>query len=88
MALHQQDPEPSQTLDRHGYLFGKKISKSMSPELHDVIYAELGLRWAQTRLDSDDIAQFLEILKQPETYGEKRHYTTMMLSTNYFQAHP
>ena len=71
MTIYQQASEPSQTLDRHGYLFGKKLSKSMSPELHDVIYTELGLPWAQTRLDSDDIPNFLDILRRPETYGKK-----------------
>lgn len=56
-------------LDRHGYLFGKKLAASYSPDLHAVIYRNLNLRWAQFRLDSDDIASFLERTRHPRFYG-------------------
>ncbi|SPN99291.1 related to ARO1 - arom pentafunctional enzyme [Cephalotrichum gorgonifer] len=56
-------------LDRHGYLFGKKITNSLSPYLHGVIYKELDLNWAQVRLDSDDISAFLKLIRHPQFYG-------------------
>lgn len=56
-------------LEKHGYLFGKKIKKSLSPELHALVYQELGLRWAQHRLDSDDIPGFLQLSKHPNFFG-------------------
>ncbi|KAI5917922.1 hypothetical protein F4810DRAFT_629552 [Camillea tinctor] len=58
-----------QRLDRHGYLFGQKIAASMSPLLHGTIYAELGLKWEQLRLDSADIPRFLELIKDPRCFG-------------------
>ncbi|RYP38379.1 hypothetical protein DL768_010789 [Monosporascus sp. mg162] len=42
-------------LDRHSYLFGKKITHSLSPFLHSVVYDDLKLNWGQLRLDSDDM---------------------------------
>jgi shikimate 5-dehydrogenase len=59
-------------LDRHGYLFGQHLANSMSPELHGVIYNELGLRWEQQRLDSDDIPRFLTLTQDPKFYGKLR----------------
>lgn len=56
-------------LDRHGYLFGQKLAASMSPLLHDVVYQNLGLNWAQTRLDSTDMALFLRLRQDPKFYG-------------------
>lgn len=56
-------------LERHGYLFGQKIAASMSPLFHKTIYEELGLDWEQFRLDSSDIAAFLELIKHPKFYG-------------------
>jgi quinate dehydrogenase len=74
--LHAQ-LEPSTTnvpnvdhLDRHGYLFGQKITASLSPLLHDVVYQELGLNWAQVRLDSTDMDLFLKLRRDPRFYGE------------------
>jgi quinate dehydrogenase len=58
------------TLDRHGYLFGKKIKKSLSPLLHRVIYEDLNLNWSQIRLDSDDMEQFLQLIRHPQFYGK------------------
>jgi quinate dehydrogenase len=58
-------------LDRHGYLFGLKISASMSPLLHKTIYQELGLKWEQQLFESSDISEFLELIKDPSFYGEQ-----------------
>ncbi len=65
-------------LDKHGYLFGKKIKNSLSPELHAVIYQELGLRWAQHRLDSDDIAKFLQLIKHPDFFGSQNPLSSIL----------
>ncbi|KAK5653039.1 hypothetical protein OQA88_9325 [Cercophora sp. LCS_1] len=62
-------PRPVPVPSRYSYLFGKKLTNSMSPELHAVVYSELGLPWAQQRLDSDDIPAFLNLLKDPNCYG-------------------
>jgi quinate dehydrogenase len=62
-------PEKIQCLDRHGYLFGQKLTASMSPLLHDVVYQELGLRWEQMRLDSTDMDLFLRLIRHPKCYG-------------------
>ncbi|ORY70368.1 quinate dehydrogenase [Pseudomassariella vexata] len=64
-------PLPPQTrhVDRHGYLFGQKIAASMSPLFHKTIYQALGLPWEQVLLDSADIPQFLELIKDPKFYG-------------------
>lgn len=56
-------------LDRHGYLFGQKITASMSPLLHDVVYQEIGLNWEQIRLDSTDMDLFLQLRQHPKFYG-------------------
>lgn len=56
-------------LDRHGYLFGQKLTASMSPLLHEVVYCELGLRWEQIRLDSTDMDRFLKLIRHPKFYG-------------------
>lgn len=60
---------PQATLDRHGYLFGLKIQASMSPLLHKTIYDGIGLKWEQLRLESSDIPQFLELIRDPKAYG-------------------
>jgi quinate dehydrogenase len=57
-------------LDRHGYLFGQKLAASMSPLLHETVYRELGLRWQQIRLDSQDMDLFLQLIQHPEFYGK------------------
>jgi quinate dehydrogenase len=56
--------------DKHGYLFGQKLTASMSPLLHDVVYQNLGLNWAQERLDSTDMNLFLNLIKHDQFYGE------------------
>ncbi|KAK9437020.1 Quinate dehydrogenase [Metarhizium brunneum] len=74
-ALQQQKPlgdtlEDQKTrLDRHGYLFGQKITHSLSPFLHQIIYDHLGLKWSQIRLDSADMSQFLQLAQHPSFYG-------------------
>lgn len=57
-------------LDRHGYLFGQKLTASLSPLLHDVVYQNLGLDWAQVRLDSTDMDLFLRLRQHPRFYGQ------------------
>lgn len=61
--------EETSRLDRHGYLFGQKLTNSWSPFLHSVIYEHLGLKWGQVRLDSDDIPLFLKLVQNPNFYG-------------------
>ncbi|KAK8214469.1 quinate dehydrogenase [Phyllosticta capitalensis] len=56
-------------LERHGYLFGHPIAHSMSPLLHQTVYDDLGLKWSQVPLDSTDMADFLERIKDPKFYG-------------------
>ncbi|KAL5601119.1 hypothetical protein BROUX41_005932 [Berkeleyomyces rouxiae] len=56
-------------VEKHSYLFGKKITHSYSPFLHGTIYRGLGLNWEQFRLDSSDVGQFLELAKHPNFYG-------------------
>lgn len=56
-------------LEKHGYLFGKKLTASMSPYLHDVVYSNLGLKWGQVRFDSADIPTFLQLTQAPSFYG-------------------
>jgi quinate dehydrogenase len=61
--------EETTRLERHGYLFGQKLTNSMSPFLHSVIYEQLGLNWAQVRLDSADMDLFLRLIRHPDFYG-------------------
>ena len=56
-------------LDRHGYLFGRKITASLSPLLHKTIYEQIGLNWAQVRFDSADMKTFLKLIQHPQFYG-------------------
>ena len=56
-------------LDKHGFLFGKKLAASMSPLLHDVVYRGVGLNWEQLRLDSTDMNLFLSLIQHPKFYG-------------------
>jgi quinate dehydrogenase len=62
-------------LERHGYLFGKKLTHSWSPFLHGVIYEDLGLNWGQVRLDSEDIPLFLKLTQHPQCYGKGHSFT-------------
>ncbi|KAI8942405.1 Quinate dehydrogenase [Plenodomus lindquistii] len=61
-------PDITQT-ERHGYLFGHPISHSMSPLLHQTVYDNLGLNWAQYPLDSTDMDLFLRLIRNPQFYG-------------------
>ncbi|CAK7221636.1 Quinate dehydrogenase [Sporothrix bragantina] len=56
-------------LDKHGYLFGKKLTASLSPFLHDVVYSNIGINWGQVRYDSADIDTFLQLVRDPQFYG-------------------
>jgi len=56
-------------LEKHGFLFGQKLTNSWSPFLHDVIYSHLGLNWGQVRLDSADMDLFLKLIQHPNFYG-------------------
>ena len=58
-----------QKLERHGYLFGQKITASMSPIFHQTIFNDLGWAWEQFRLDSADIPSFLKLLQDPNCFG-------------------
>lgn len=75
-ATHLQTSEPPlpqvDQLERHGYLFGQKLTASLSPLLHDVVYQNLGLNWAQCRLDSTDMDLFLKLRQHPKFYGKAR----------------
>lgn len=73
-VTHLQTPQPPvlpniSHLDRHGYLFGQKLTASLSPLLHDVVYRNLNVNWAQLRLDSTDMALFLTLRQHPNFYG-------------------
>ena len=79
MSVQQQQTYPSgdslqsnqvSQLERHGYLFGKKLTASLSPFLHNVVYQDLGLNWGQVRLDSADIPAFLKLAEHPDFYGK------------------
>ncbi|KAI1333909.1 quinate dehydrogenase [Xylariaceae sp. FL0016] len=63
------NPTQAQQAERHGYLFGQKITASMSPEFHNAIYEELGMPWKQLRLDSADIPSFLKLMQDPKCFG-------------------
>jgi quinate dehydrogenase len=56
-------------LDKHGFLFGKKLTASMSPLLHEVVYRGVDLDWEQIRLDSTDMDLFLRLIRHPKFYG-------------------
>ncbi|RYP66878.1 hypothetical protein DL769_005910 [Monosporascus sp. CRB-8-3] len=70
-AMHEAGQLDSRVanLDRHSYLFGKKVTHSLSPFLHSVVYDDLKLNWAQLRLDSDDMDLLLQLLRHPRCYG-------------------
>lgn len=49
----------------------------MSPLLHDVVYKNIGLNWAQFRLDSTDMELFLKLRQDPKFYGKAPTIITM-----------
>ncbi|KAK2627931.1 hypothetical protein QTJ16_002577 [Diplocarpon rosae] len=61
-------PETSH-LEGVNYLFGHPIAHSLSPLLHQTVYDNLKLKWAQVPLDSTDIPNFLRLTKDPKFYG-------------------
>lgn len=61
---------PSPDRERVGYLFGHPIAHSMSPLLHQTVYDGIGLNWEQLPLDSTDMLDFLERIKDPRFYGK------------------
>lgn len=63
------DDHERAALDKHGYLFGQKLTHSLSPFLHQTIYDHLNLRWGQLRLDSSDLQLFLNLVQHPSCYG-------------------
>ena len=68
MSTETNIPQVTRT-ERHGYLFGHPIAHSMSPLLHQTVYNNLGLNWAQYPLESRDMSLFLELIKHPQFYG-------------------
>ncbi|CEJ93536.1 hypothetical protein VHEMI09117 [[Torrubiella] hemipterigena] len=63
------EPQPEKHRKKVGYLFGKKITHSLSPPFHQAVYDHFDLNWEQLRLDSADIDEFLRLTKQPNFYG-------------------
>ena len=59
----------SPSRERIGYLFGHPIAHSMSPLLHQTVYDGVGRNWEQLYLDSTDMLDFLERIKDPRFYG-------------------
>lgn len=64
------EPQPEKHREKVGYLFGKKITHSLSPPFHQAVYDYFHLNWEQLRLDSADIDEFLRLTRQPNFYGE------------------
>ncbi|KAF1816756.1 quinate dehydrogenase [Eremomyces bilateralis CBS 781.70] len=62
-------PNPSERLERFGYLFGSPIAHSLSPLFHQTVYDALGLKWSQFPLESTDMNGFLELIQDPKFYG-------------------
>jgi len=60
----------SEQFDGVGVLFGFPIKHSMSPLLHNTGFKALNLRWSYEVLESRDINEFLDVLKDPRCYGE------------------
>jgi quinate dehydrogenase len=59
-------------LEKFGFLFGYPIAHSLSPLLHQTIYRNLGLNWDYFPLPSTDVKSFLELVRDPRCYGEKK----------------
>jgi quinate dehydrogenase len=54
-----------------GVLFGYPIAHSLSPLLHTTIYNALGLDWHFSLLESRDMPQFLEFIRDPRCFGAR-----------------
>jgi len=57
-------------LDKFGFLFGYPIAHSLSPLFHHTVFQELGLNWDYFPLPSTDIANFLQLVRNPRCYGK------------------
>lgn len=55
--------------ERNFYLFGKPISASRSPALHNTLFDRVGLPHHYQRLETDDVADVLEVLQAPDFGG-------------------
>jgi quinate dehydrogenase len=53
-----------------GVLFGYPISHSLSPLLHQTVFDSFNNDWNFSLLESKDMDQFLQILKDPRCFGE------------------
>ncbi|RFU79202.1 pentafunctional arom polypeptide [Trichoderma arundinaceum] len=54
---------------RNFYLFGKPISKSRSPALHNTLFGQVGLPHQYQRLETDKVEDVLEILRSADFGG-------------------
>jgi shikimate 5-dehydrogenase len=54
---------------RRGFLFGRNISNSLSPLLHDTVFGELELDWTYERVDTDDVDLLIKCLQDDILYG-------------------
>ncbi|ETS85086.1 Quinate dehydrogenase [Pestalotiopsis fici W106-1] len=63
------DTRGKQSSQRRGFLFGRNITKSLSPLLHGTVFAELDLDWSYERVDTDDIDLVLRCLQDENLYG-------------------
>lgn len=61
--------EIRQASKRRGFLFGRNIQKSLSPLLHDTVFAGLGLDWTYERVDTDDVDLLVKCLQDERLYG-------------------
>lgn len=54
---------------RSFYLFGKPISASRSPALHNTLFGQVGLPHRYHRLETDNVADVVEVLRAPDFGG-------------------
>ncbi|KAL7789867.1 EPSP synthase domain-containing protein [Trichoderma ceciliae] len=54
---------------RNFYLFGKPISKSRSPALHNTLFGQVGLPHQYQRLETDKVEDVLEVLRSADFGG-------------------
>lgn len=69
-----------------GVLFGFPIAHSMAPLLHNTVFKSLELPWDFNILESEDIQEFLPILKSSECYGEHKRLKSLKCSSDDSQA--
>ena len=51
------------------YLFGKPISASRSPALHNTLFRQTGLPHEYSRLETDQVEEVIEVIRAPEFGG-------------------